>query len=145
LFELWGVAIARSRSEWIAILHADALPAPGWFAAIDQAIARDARPDGYMGAVEPRFGPLDPRMIGYLTEYVQFHRTLDPRLREVPGNNLVLPRARLEPSDDLERNGFSKTRLLQQGLSPKPVEAAVVLYARPFRLREYCGQIGRAH
>ncbi len=31
-------AIAQSRSDWVAILHADALPAPGWFAAIHRAI-----------------------------------------------------------------------------------------------------------
>jgi hypothetical protein len=135
LFDLWGLAIAQSRSDWIAILHADALPAPGWFAAMREAIARDPRSDGYMGPVEPRFGPSDPRMAGYLTEYVQFHRPLDPRLSEVPGNNLVLPRTRLEGSGD-----FSKTRLLQQGLSPHAVETAVVLYSRQLRLGEYCGR-----
>jgi hypothetical protein len=135
LFELWGRAIAQCRSDWVAILHADALPAPGWVPAMREAIARDPRTDGFMGPVEPRFGPSDPRMTGYLTEYVQFRRPLNPRLSEVPGNNLLLPRARLESSGD-----FSKTRLLRQGLSPQPVEAAVVLYSRRFRLGEYCGR-----
>jgi hypothetical protein len=135
LFDLWGLAIAQSRSDWVAMLHADALPAPDWFPAMHEAIARDPRPDGYMGPVEPRFPPSDPRMIGYLTEYVQFHRPVDPRLSEVPGNNLVLPRARVGGSGD-----FSKTRLLQRGLSPQLLETAVVLYSRPFRLREYCGR-----
>jgi hypothetical protein len=135
LFDLWGVAIAQSRSDWVAILHADALPAPGWFAAMNEAIARDARADGYMGPVEPKFGTSDPRLVGYLTEYVQFQRPLDSRLSEVPGNNLVLPRARLDPSRD-----FSKTRLFQQGLSPQALETAVVLYSRQFRLGEYCGR-----
>jgi hypothetical protein len=135
LFDLWSRAIAQSRSEWVAILHADALPAPGWFAAMREAIARDPQHDGYMGPVEPRFRPSDPRMTAYLTEYVQFHRTLDPRVSEVPGNNLVLPRARVEGSGD-----FSKTRLLQRGLSPQRVEAAVVLYSRRFRVREYCAR-----
>jgi hypothetical protein len=135
LFDLWGLAIAQSRSDWIAVLHAGALPGPGWFAAMHEAIARDPRPDGYMGPVEPRFGPWDPRIIGYLTEYVQFHRPLDPQLNEIPGNNLVLPRARLDASAD-----FSKTRLLQGGLSPQPVENAVVLYSRQFRFGEYCGR-----
>jgi hypothetical protein len=135
LFELWGLAIAQSRSDWVAILHADALPASGWFAEMHEAIARDLRPDSYMGPVEPQFGPADSRMVAYLTEYVQFHRPLNPPLSEVPGNNLVLPRTRLESSGD-----FSKTRLLQQGLSPQPVEAAAVLYSRRFRLGEYCGR-----
>jgi hypothetical protein len=53
----------------------------------------------------------------------------------VPGNNLVLPRARLEGSGE-----FSKTRLLQHGLSPLPVETAVVLYSRQLRLGDYCGR-----
>jgi hypothetical protein len=135
LSDLWGLAIAQSRSDWVAILHADAVPAPGWFAAMHEAIARGPRPDGYIGPVEPRFPPSDPRMTPYLTEYVQFHRPLDRTLSEVPGNNLVLPRTRLEPSGD-----FSKTRLLQRGLSPQLLETAVVLYSRPFRLSEYCGR-----
>lgn len=135
LFDLWSLAIAQSRSDWVAVLHADALPAHGWLAAMHAAIAHDPRPDGYTGPVEPRFGPSDPRMIGYLTEYVQFHRPLNPRLSEIPGNNLVLPRVRLEASGD-----FSKTRLLQAGLSPQSVETAVVLYSRQLRLGEYCGR-----
>jgi hypothetical protein len=135
LFDLWGLAIAQSRSDWVAILHADALPGPGWVPAMHEAIARDPRADGYMGAVEPGFGPADFRMVGYLTEYVQFHRPLDPRLREVPGNNLVLPRTRLGASEE-----FLKTRLLEEGLSPQPAESAVVLYSRQFRLGEYCSR-----
>jgi hypothetical protein len=133
LFDLWILAIEQSRSDWVAILHADALPALGWFAAMHDAIARDPRPDGYTGPVEPRFGPSDARMTAYLTEYVQFHRPVNPRLSEVPGNNLVLPRTRVGDWGD-----FSKTRLLQRGLSPQRVEAAVVFYSRSFRLDEYC-------
>jgi hypothetical protein len=132
LFDLWGHAIAQSRSEWVAILHADALPARGWFAAMQEAIRRGA-PDGYMGPVEPAFGPSDPRMIGYLTEYGQFHRPWHPRLKEIPGSNLVLPPERLETTAD-----FSKTRLLGQGLAPELVDEAVVLYARPFAIGDYC-------
>jgi hypothetical protein len=132
LFDLWGVAIAQSRSDWVAILHADALPAPGWFAAMNEAITRDARPDGYMGPVEPKFGTSDPRLVSYLTEYVQFHRPLEPELKEVPGSNLVLPRHRIEATED-----FSKTRLLRQGLAPRLIDDAVVLYARPFQLADY--------
>ena len=118
LFELWGLAIAQSRSDWVAILHADALPASGWFAAMHEAIARDLRTRRLHGArrAAVRTGRT-PAWSAYLTEYVQFHRPLNPPLSEVPGNNLVLPRARLESSGD-----FSKTRLLRQGLSPQPVE-----------------------
>jgi hypothetical protein len=135
LFDLWGVAIAACRSDWVAIQHADALPATGWFAAMRRAIDAEGWKDGYWGPVEPRFGPTDARMIGYLTEYGQFHRPLDPDLKEVPGSNLVLPRERIEVTED-----FSKTRLLRDGLSPHFMEDAVVLYARPFQLREYCGR-----
>lgn len=108
LFDLWSLAIAQSRSDWVAVLHADALPAHGWLAAMHAAIAHDPRPDGYTGPVEPRFGPSDPRMIGYLTEYVQFHRPLNSRLSEIPGNNLVLPRVRLEASGDFSRHACSR-------------------------------------
>ncbi|MEO8454770.1 MAG: hypothetical protein ABI454_06395 [Sphingomicrobium sp.] len=135
LFDLWGLAIAQSRSEWVAILHADALPGPGWFSAIQRAIDTEGWKDGYWGPVEPRFGPSDRRMISYLTEYCQFHRPLDPSLKEIPGSNLILPRKRIEATED-----FSKTRLLQQGLAPRLVEDAVALYARPFRFRDYRGR-----
>jgi len=133
LFDLWGLAIAQCRSDWIAILHADALPASGWFAAIQRSVETEGWKDGYWGPVEPRFDRSDPRTIGYLTEYCQFHRPLEPSLKEIPGSNLVLPRERIEATRD-----FSKTRLLRQGLAPRLVEDAVVLYARPFRFRDYC-------
>lgn len=133
LFELWAVAIEGSTAPWIAILHADALPAPGWFAAMEHAIRREQWRDGYWGPVEPKFASSDKRMAGYLTEYCQFHRPLAPDLIEVPGSNLVLPRQRIGISSN-----FSKTKLLGQGLAPNRVENAVVLYARPFELGEYC-------
>jgi hypothetical protein len=135
LFELWGVAIAASEAPWVAILHADSPPAPGWFAAMNEAMGREGWRDGYWGPVEPQIGGSDARMVGYLTEYCQFHRPLAPGLKEVPGNNLVLPRERMDNSSD-----FSKTRLLRQGLAPRYAEDAVVLYARPFRFGDYCGR-----
>lgn len=133
LFDLWTAAIAHGQSSWVAILHADALPAPGWFAAMQRAIESDAWPDGYWGSVEPGIAVSDNRMVGYLTEYCQFHRPADPRMKEVPGCNLVLPRARIGIA-----GCFSKTRLLEQGLSPKPIADAVVTYTRPFRISAYC-------
>ncbi len=111
LFELWGVAIANSSSAWVAVLHAAALPAPGWFAAMTREIERDGQSDGYWGPIEPKPAISADRMLGYLTEYCQFHRPLEPGLREVPGSNLVLPRERIGAATD-----FSKTRLLRQGL-----------------------------
>jgi hypothetical protein len=135
LFELWGLSIARSEADWVAIIHADALPTSGWFAAMSKAIESESWKDGYWGPVEPAFGPSDKRMVGYLTEYCQFCRPLDSNLSEVPGSNLLLPRKRIEATGD-----FSKTRLLGQGLSPRFVEDGVVLYARSFRFPNYCGR-----
>lgn len=136
LFELWGVAIDRAKAGWVAILHADALPAPGWFAAMAEAIEREGWSDGYWGPVEPDFGPDDPRTVGYFTEYVQFRWPISIDMKEVPGSNLVLPRQSLGfPGDD-----FSKTKLLGEGFAPKLVEQARVRYARPYRFAEYCGR-----
>ncbi len=135
LFDLWGVAIRKCEAPWVAVLHADALPAPGWFTAIQRAIERDDSADGYWGPVEPGFGPSDKRMIGYLAEYVQFHRPLQSALKEVPGSNLVLPRGRFDREGD-----FSKTRLVLQGLAPRRVEDAIVIYDRPFDFDQYCGR-----
>lgn len=136
LFELWGLAIERCKAPWIAILHADALPAPGWFAAMNEAIEREAWTDGYWGPVEPDFGPDDRRTVGYLTEYVQFRWPIPIDMKEVPGSNLVLPRQRL----GFQTADFSKTRLLGEGLAPKLAEQARVRYARPFGFSDYCGR-----
>lgn len=133
LFELWGIAIAKSGSAWIAVLHAAALPAPGWFAAMTREIQREGRSDGYWGPVEPKAVTTGGQMLGYLTEYCQFHRPLEKGLREVPGSNLVLPRERIDDAPD-----FSKTRLIGQGLAPKYVADAIVLYARGNPLLDYC-------
>lgn len=136
LFQLWGLAIDRCKAPWIAILHADALPAPGWFAAMADEIEREGKADGYWGPVEPDFDPDDPRTVAYLTEYVQFRWPVPIGMKEVPGSNLVLPRQRLgSPGED-----FSKTRLLGEGLEPRLVEQARVRYTRPYRFTEYCGR-----
>jgi len=132
LFQLWALAAAKSRSPWVAILHGYGLPAPGWFDAMERVIELEGWRDGYWGPVEPAFAPSDKRMTGYLTEYCQFHRPVDPTLKEVPGSNLALPRERIGGSDE-----FSKTRLLQEGLAPKYIEAAVVNYARPYAFGDY--------
>ena len=133
LFELWAIAIRGSNSPWIAILHADALPAPGWYEAVDEAIGRSQGCDGFWGPVEPGVQPHDVRMVAYLTEYVQFHRPAHPRLLEVPGSNLILPRAVLGSMTE-----FSKTKLVGHGLTPARVDEAVVLYTRPIRFPAYC-------
>lgn len=133
LFELWAAAVQGSNAPWVAILHADALPAPGWFDAMQRAIEEHPLGEGFWGAVEPDFAGSASRMIGYLTEYCQFHRPIEPNLSEVPGSNLVLPRGRISVSSE-----FSKTRLLRQGFTPKRIDDAVVLYARPFALADYC-------
>lgn len=136
LFDLWGAAIAGNSAPWIAILHADALPAPGWFAAMTEAIERESWSDGYWGPVEPAFGTSDARMIGYLTEYAQFHSPIGVRMNEIPGSNLVLPRERLGYS----RDDFSKTRLLGEGLAPRLVDGAKVRYERPLQFGAYCAR-----
>lgn len=133
LFALWAIAIRGSRSPWVAILHPDALPAPGWFDAINEAIRKGDSKQGVWGPVEPAFGPFDSRMIGYLTEYVQFHRPVDPRLNEVPGSNLVLPRDVAESGET-----FNKTHLLRQGFSPTRVDKAMVLYDRSMNYLKFC-------
>lgn len=132
LFELWAIAINASQSPWVAIFHVDALPAPGWFKAIEDATEGFCG-QGLWGPVEPGIGPFDRRMVGYLTEYVQFHRPVHPAMAEVPGSNLVLRRALVECGTD-----FSKTRLIRQGLIPSRVDGAVALYERPIRFPVYC-------
>lgn len=133
LFDLWSLAIAGSCAPWIAVLHGDGLPGPGWFDAMLREIERNQWPDGYWGPVEPRAGSDAKVMLGYLNEYCQFHRPIAVGMHEIPGSNLVLPRARLGSSHD-----FSKTRLLKGGLAPKFVADAVVFYGRSSDLLNYC-------
>ena len=135
LFDLWGEAIEKSRAPWVAILHADALPARGWLSAMERAIKQDGWSDGYWGPVEPEPGISAGSLVGYLTEYCQFHRPLERGMNEIPGSNLVLPRDRIS-----DAGSFSKTRLLEEGLTPKYVPEAVVLYSRPFAFGDYCGR-----
>lgn len=133
LFDLWSLAIAGSSAPWIAVLHGDGLPGHGWFDAISRMIESDRWPDGYWGPVEPRACSNAKVMLGYLDEYCQFHRPIEVGMPEIPGSNLVLPRARLGSSPD-----FSKTRLLREGLAPKFVPDAVVVYARANGFVDYC-------
>lgn len=136
LFRLWGIAAARCRAEHVAILHALSPPAPGWTGVVLAAL-RAGR--AVCGPVEPGYAPHDPRIIAYLVEYCQFHRPVSPWLDEVPGNNLVLPRAMLPAPAVLDRDGFSKTDMLDAGrLHPTWVNEAVVQHRRDFALAAFC-------
>jgi hypothetical protein len=136
LFQLWGIAAARSHAPHVAILHAHAPPAPGWGQAM---LAHLGEADALCGPVEPRYPASDPRIIGYLVEYVQFHRPKAPDLDEVPGNNLILRRSMLGSPEALEREGFSKTPMLAAGaLKPLWVDEALVQHDRPFALGAFC-------
>jgi hypothetical protein len=138
LFQLWGMAAARSHAPHVAILHAHAPPAPGWARAM---MAHLGEADALCGPVEPRYPVSDPRIIGYLVEYVQFHRPKAPDLDEVPGNNLILRRSMLGSPEALEREGFSKTPMLAAGaLKPIWVDDALVQHDRPFALGAFCAR-----
>lgn len=141
VFDLGGTAIAEARAPYVAILDIHCPPSPGWLDAVLRAIENGG--SGYFGPVEALCGAGDKRIIGYLTEYVQFHRPIAPALAEIPGNNLVVRRDLLEDSARLTRQGFSKTSLINdwavtQPAPPVLVNDAVVFHQKPFALAAYC-------
>lgn len=108
---LWGWAMAQARGAHIAVLDVRDVPVRGWADAWSSAPADHI----VCGPVDP--GPLRESCswAAYFSEYGQFLSPLDPeRLEEVPGNNVVFPRAFLPSSDTLARKGFWKTLHLER-------------------------------
>lgn len=134
VFRLWGAGINRTTARHIAILDAQYVPAPGW---LDAVLARlRHEPPPFFGPVEPGYGVQDMRMIGYLTEYVQFHRPISEAMSDVAGANLILPRASAGDPADLAAQGFVKTALLN-ALKPELAPDCVVIHQKAFALASY--------
>lgn len=134
VFRLWGAGIARTAARYLAILDAQYVPAPGWLDAVLDRLGNE--PAAFFGPVEPGYGADDLRMVGYLTEYVQFHRPIAEAMTEVSGANLVLPRASAGDRADLVAHGFIKTALLSE-LKPELAPDCPVIHHKAFALGPY--------
>lgn len=140
IFHLWAAAIGQARADHVAIMDVHSLPTPAWHVAMLDAIAQGG--SGYYGPVEASYPPDDYRVIGYLIEYVQFHRPIPDGFEEIPGNNLVVRRSLIPQDEEFSRRGFLKSALMaewrEEGLPlPRLVPAAVVCSAKPFDWRRY--------
>lgn len=134
VFRLWGAGIARTTARYVAILDVQYVPAPGWLDAVLARLRHDPPP--FFGPVEPGYGADDIRTVGYLTEYVQFHRPIAETMVEVAGANLVLPRVAAGDPADLAAHGFVKTTLLSQ-MKPELADDCLVLHHKAFALGPY--------
>ncbi len=137
---LWGFAMAAAQGAHIAVLEARGLPVPGW--ACEWSKAPSDRI--VCGPVNP--GRLHGRTTwaAYFSEYGQFLAPLErARLEEVPGNNVVFPRALLPAAESLAERGFWKTfhleRLrLEHGEVPLAVaNGMVIALDREYQLGRY--------
>ena len=139
VFRLWGHAIAQSAAPHVAILSIHQPPAPGWLAAMLDAIRTGET--ACFGPVEENYPARDRGIVGYLVEYGQFHRPISPRLQEIPGSNLVIERQAIGASAGDATSEFNKTLLLRKwraaGYWPKRIDDAVVIHCRPFSSRHF--------
>lgn len=140
VFHLWAAAVGKARTDYVAIMDAHSLPAPGWSKAVLEAVGGGG--SGYYGPVEANYPPGDKRVIGYLVEYVQFHRPVAETLEDIPGNNLIIRRSLVPINADVLRRGFLKTALIDEWRDngtplPRLIPAAVVCHAKPFDWRRY--------
>lgn len=145
VFRLWGAGIGRTTARYVAILDVQYVPVPGWLDAVLARLRDDPPP--FFGPVEPGYGADDMRMVGYLAEYVQFHRPVAETMGEVAGANLVLPRAAAGDPADLAAHGFVKTALLSR-MIPELAEDCLVIHHKtlalgPYRRRRF--RHGRAY
>jgi len=134
VFRLWGTGIGRTTARYVAILDAQSVPARGWLDAVLDRL--DDSPAAFFGPVEPRYSAQDMRIIGYLTEYVQFHRPIIATGTEVAGANLILPRTATGDPADLAAHGFVKTALLGR-MSPELAPECLVIHHKTFALGPY--------
>lgn len=140
VLRLWGKAIAESQGEYVAVLDIRGPLEKGWLRCVEQQVQN--RVPLFFGPVEPGWDRDDPRITGYLAEYVQFSRPLSRDLNEVPGNNVVFLRSLLDDKARLLSEGFFKTFMvwrLEQDLKLKPqmFDDMVVIYYKPFSYGHY--------
>jgi hypothetical protein len=106
---LWGSAMADARGRHVAVLDARDAPSPGWLLSWSAASQSDETAIVW-GPVAP--GNLEDHCswAAYLAEYGQFWSVEKAaNTSELPGNNLVLPRAALPSAETLRADGFWKT------------------------------------
>ena len=121
--QLKARAIAATNATALAFLEPKAPPAPGWAAALIG--ARTAAPEAALGGTV-RFAGRGTAadQAAFIFEYADFSaaRLESGRTRDLPGNNMVLPRAALlaHCGDILAREGLNKpfcqARLLAAGV-----------------------------
>ncbi len=121
--QLKARGIAATTATALAFLEPKAVPAPGWAAALIR--ARQAAPQAVIGgAVRHAGGCSAADQAAFIFEYSDFSAAqLDSgRTRDLPGNNMVLPRQALlaHCGDILAREGLNKpfcqARLLAAGV-----------------------------
>lgn len=125
--------IAATEAGTLAFLEPKAVPAPGWAAALIE--ARSAAPQAVIGGTV-RFGgrATAADQAAFIFEYADFSaaQLQSGRSRDLPGNNMVLPRAALlaHCGDILAREGLNKpfcqARLLAAGLPLHPAPGMAV-------------------
>jgi hypothetical protein len=140
ILKLWGVALARSAGEYVAVLDIKCAPAAGWLSSVLSEISRGSKV--FFGPVDSGWDRTDKRIVGYLAEYAQFNSPLSEELDEVPGNNIVCLRSLLDDSEKLKTEGFFKTFMVwrlesEQNLSPGRLDEMIVNYKKPFSLGHY--------
>ena len=138
-FDQYAAIIQQTGSRYIALLDATCPPADGWLRAARQ-MMQDETPVFY-GPVNSGWPEKDSRNTGYLIEYAQFRRPVDPELPEYPGNNIVFQRELLE-AVSLVGAGFQKTFFLRQvkeklGITPSACNGMIVTYRKQYDWNYY--------
>jgi hypothetical protein len=140
ILQLWGVAIAKSESHYIAVLDIKCPPEKGWKDRVLSEI--DNKTELFCGDVEPGWDLIDKRIVGYLIEYSQFKKPTPVNLNEVPGNNIVFKRALLADKVDVSRQGFFKTFMVwraekELGIKVRKFNDMAVCYYKSFTYKHY--------
>lgn len=140
VFRLYAHVIDNTTSEYVALLDAACPPCRAWLTAAREQIANAA--DIFYGPVNSGWGSDDPRNTGYLIEYAQFRRPLQPGLPEYPGNNLVFRRTLLTAVPGASECGFQKTFFLRcieerLGIKPRACDKMLVTYRKSYPWRYY--------
>lgn len=140
ILKLWGIALARTTGQFVAVLDINCPPAPGWLSSVMSEINKGNRM--FFGSVDSGWDKTDRRIVGYIAEYAQFSSPLTSELDEVPGNNLVCQHFLLDDIEKLQTKGFFKTFMVwrlaaEQDVEPEYINNMIVEYRKPFRFIHY--------
>ena len=142
--ELWGLGVAQSRGEIVAITISGCVPGPDWVAGL---LREHQRPDAAIGGAIEQAEPAG--VVDWAVYFVRYASYMGPfvaaAVRDVPGDNGSYKRSSIATEmDEIARDGFWETSinatLRARGQTLRMDPALLVWHTHSYAVAEFSHQ-----